>query len=232
MPEFFRPKHREMIKDAKERIREKIKDPQRKLERFLLEDEVLELAGRYNQKVVGHGSECVVVESQVDPDAVMAFNYRDLSPEQAKATFYIHRIFSTIFPHNFPHFYAASGKKRSWLFFKEGLTATRRQRLRGKSDYGDKAQIRFPKDAVEKVCQELGISIFLDPTEQNYVLGIDGGEYFVDTIKFKRQDIDRLDQSKMLQYMENHGYREEERELVRISIERLKALRPDGNYAK
>lgn len=78
------------------------------IEKLLRGDEKIE-------KVIGSGAESVVVSLKGNNKEVVAYNYNGLDPVLAKVIFYQQRTYSTLFPHNFPHFHAAFGsseKKR------------------------------------------------------------------------------------------------------------------------
>lgn len=90
---------------------------------FLSPDELEKLMKqKYQDKVIGEGAECIVVPIEGEEKKVAAYTYRELPPYKAKKIFYLQRVFSTLFPHNFPHFFASLGSLQ-----KRGRTTANRR---------------------------------------------------------------------------------------------------------
>ncbi|MBI4250749.1 hypothetical protein HY622_04115 [Candidatus Uhrbacteria bacterium] len=198
------------------------------------------LSGIYDRDLkgmLGSGQECIVVR---DPSGkrdtiAVAFNYRDkeMTPEKAKGIFYLQRIFSTLFPHNFPHFYFAAGKPEKSKREKDAIapTGTIRQRIAklkpGEHGYNADPIIRYPFDRVEEICrQQFHIYIDADVYLENFIIGADGGEYYVDTLwpeeyegKFTSNVTERI-----IHYMKTGHYTENEISVVKKSIARFREL--------
>ena len=188
--------------------------------------DIAALVETYNEEYIGKGKEVVVIalKGSTEPTKVVAFNYRDVSPERAKEIFYLHRLFSILFPHNFPHFYASSGqdpKSRN-----ENVSGTVRQRIEfaeANSIGGQtKSETRpYPFKKVEEFCRELHIPIAIDYVGKNLFLGVDGGEYYVDTLN---RYPGMLDSYEIIKYMKKEKYSEDDIKIAKLTIERLNAL--------
>lgn len=182
-----------------------------------------------NENLIGAGQECVVVTNQQTPEAVMAFTYQDMDPIEARKTFYVHRIFSTLFPHNFPHFFASFGGDYS---------RTIRQRIYPANS--DDTQVQFP---FSKVMAEVvfnwgirggGISaMHFDSAPFNYVVAVDGGEYFLDRISLKQYGANHnIEQeltsegvrNNITHFMQEKAFSDDEMKVVYSSINRLVEL--------
>lgn len=184
------------------------------------------LVKKYNQEFIGSGEEVVVVglEGSTEPHKVVAFNYKDVSPEKAKEIFYLHRLFSTLFPHNFPHFYASSGRNLNLSedpsSLSESISGTIRQKIEK-----DKlnSEVRYPFKKVDIFCHELGILVLWDINQENFIVGVDGGQYYVDTLEHPMiREWDNIDN--IVQYMEKNKYTPQEIEIVELSFKRLKEI--------
>ena len=195
------------------------------------------LSKRYEDEVLGTGAECVVVPIRGDEKKVAAYRYSgEVSPVEAKRTFYLHRIFSTLFPHNFPRFYGSFASRKD-AGKGPAVGGTIRQKIEGKRkprwtedippfravmNLVAKPQVKYPFGDVEKKCLEMGFALPTTDTHSgNFIYGVDGGEYFVDTLWYfpSAFKIDRI-----TEYMAAHGYTQTEIDIVRTSSERLHLL--------
>ena len=196
------------------------------------------LERRYENEILGAGNECIVVLMQGDEKKVAAYRYsQELDLFEAKKTFYLHRIFSTLFPHNFPRFYGSFASRKNPAGELELPGGTIRQKIEGetKPRWADdiaplravmnfivKPKIKYPFKEAEKKCLEMGFVLpAFDMHAGNFIYGVDGGEYFVDTIWYFSSafNIDRV-----TGYMTTHGYTQTEIDVVRTSFERLRFL--------
>ena len=193
-----------------------------------MEDEVLKLVDAFNQDYVGSGAECVVVVKRGEKRKVEAITYSEMTPLKAKQTFYVHRILETLFPHNFPHFYAVSGGVKG----KPDQSGSIRQRVEAKFEvespytktFGayDRLNPKYPFSEVLKKVKSLRIPVGFDDTGVNFVLAADGGVYYLDTvIPFSSPwDIQHIEE-----YMQTHNYDKTEIEIVKKSVRRLMELK-------
>jgi hypothetical protein len=171
--------------------------------------------------LVGAGSECVVVRFNNKPGIVTAFNYDQIPPEKAKETFYLQRIVSTLFPHNFPHIIKSSGTRGNGI----DIPHTNRQEIIPTSE----APIKYPFQQVLNICNELHIPIAIDMRKRNFIQGEDGGEYNVDPVSlFPGQP---WDSEKIINYMNTtrndqgeRFYDDKDVQTVNQSLNRLLAL--------
>lgn len=122
---------------------------------------------------VWNGSEVVVVKHQNQERFVAAFNYRDLSENKAKVIFYTQRVLATLFPHNFPRFRAVYQANPQNAFH----GASERQMI-----VETETKVKFPfTDKISETMEGAGMNVWFDNVAPNFILGADGGEYYVDT---------------------------------------------------
>ncbi len=253
MPEIgFTGRERKFIEEMNER---EVASPHGWLNQLELD----ELAQNFDMEVVGRGAECVVLapmeEQPKSPRVKAILTYEHFTPPLAKALFYSHRILSTLFPHNFPRFYAAfSGEE-------EKLSGSVRHRIsstpltdhvgsgnaslkrlewrtigRLKSAALGKTISRYPFSKALKDCKRLGIDIRYDNSAVNFILGDDGGEYYVDSVI---NNITKLSQAhnlvdakdNIIAYMQKYKFSEEEVHLVNTSLDRLSTTLTDSEEA-
>ena len=88
------------------------------------------IAEDFGIKKLGLGNECFVVDDPESKEKVIAINHRNLSPEDAKDVYYSAKIWSTLFPHNFPKIYSASADTQS-----DEFNGTVREKIHGKTLY-------------------------------------------------------------------------------------------------
>ena len=195
-------------------------------EKLLPKDKVEEILKKEDLSLIGAGGECVVVVQEVDSktanvpkaDIVIAIDYKDIETSlDAKKLFYVHRIMSTLFPHNFPHFFTSYGS--STIAEKSG---TIRQRIYEQT--GQARDIKYSLESVDNGMKEMGgFPIDFDFWHpQNYMIGEDGGEYYVDKIRLDDKPVWHSD--KILAYMEKNKYDSIDQRIVIRSIARLNEL--------
>jgi hypothetical protein len=177
-----------------------------------------------NKGVVDSGAKSVVVVKKRSPEKLVAINYKPITPEEAKKVFYVQRIFSTLFPHNFPHFYGAFGDNpKDPLEKLQSVTGTVRQRVRRVKLNNQKA--RYPFKEVLEGIKEIGLSSdIFDSASSNYIVGQDGGEYYVDTINQHLLKPDGFDINKIIEFMKAHGHSKRNQYIVVNSFKRLRTL--------
>jgi len=226
MPELG-PKNLDFIKNLKKKFKINQKTPWDDLP---FSDQIQVLADAHNEKYIGDGAEVVVVGYRDEPnsDKLVAFNYKDVEAKKAKIIFYLHRFFSTLFPHNFPHFYKSAGKNpndSSNVKPEENdVSGTIRQEIKKREPSASESKyVPFSFQRVLFICNTLlGIHLKYDEELVNFIVGADGGEYYVDTldnINFKNWDEDVI-----VQYMEENDYSSQDIGIVKRSLERLKTL--------
>lgn len=199
---------------------------------FLLSREVLNLVTRHNlrDKYLGSGAECVVVgidkESPQGEELAAAFTYVDMPPLVMKRVFYAQRIMSTLFPHNFPHFYAAFGKHPQQENSKNITGTIRRKVITNPVKYDEQrsdktlSRGKYPFSKVNALIEQQALPIHLDESDVNYGVGPNGSLVYLDNIVAGNEwDVDGL-----MRYMEESGHSKRDRQIVAKSIERLQEL--------
>lgn len=198
-------------------------------------EEIEDLVGKYNRELVGKGVECVVISHRNQPEKVVAISYKGLQPEVAKEIFYLQRIFSTLFPHNFPHFYASFGEYQTGVSEGRKISGTVRERVSR-----TKREIKYPFSRVLGFCQECLIPVDFDvkgaSSRLNLLVGRGGGEYYTDTIKetsnlYPSSKRPGWHLAEVMEYMDEAKsdkgeplYSRRDKRIVRGSIERLAEL--------
>lgn len=176
-----------------------------------------------DQEIIGSGAECVVVPGKDhSKDVVLAYTYFDMNPLRAKEIFYSQRIFSTLFPHNFPHFYAAFGRHPEVKKAEEATNPSGTIRQRIYQEGQEINEIKFPFERVKEICHEIGLPIFAEDSPQNMKIGDDGGEYYLDVLR--HLDPAAINEDRLFECMQEQGYSEIDMHAVRISIGRLKEV--------
>jgi hypothetical protein len=187
------------------------------------------LAAENGLEFVGVGHECAVVAIRGKYEKVVALRYADLSPLQARETYYLQRVLETLFPHNFPHFYASFSEDKG-----KGIHAgTIRRRVLQKEGQ----QIKYSFNNVEEIIDELDIPVFFDLCYSiNLGIGLDGGEYYMDTPNLRK--VSSWDKEKILNYMEHNPrqngakYSKGDQQTVSRSIDRLIWLKKEEKIAE
>lgn len=173
--------------------------------------------------LIGAGHECVVVTSRDTPDIVVAFTYQDLTPAETKQIYLVHRVFSTLFPQNFPRFYASYGGEYS---------RTVRQRIRRGI-----SPVTHPFSAIQAEMlfnwgkNGGGISsVHFDAAAFNYVTADDGGQYYLDTISVNTGILRELGRSEVrasiAQFMDRNSLGARDVDIVNRSLRRLMTISP------
>ncbi len=86
------------------------------------------IAEEFGIRKLGSGNECFVVDDPESKEKVISISFNNLSHEEAKDIYYSAKIWSTLFPHNFPKIYSASAETDDDKF-----NGTVRQKIHGKT---------------------------------------------------------------------------------------------------
>lgn len=175
-----------------------------------------EIAPLYPEtEFIGKGSECIVVGHPENDEKVVAYKYSKSfeHPLQALEIYHFHRLFNTLFPHNFPRFYASFGGEKSF---------TVRERIHS----GGTKTIKYPFSEVEKTCESLGIPLSADDSKGNFIIGSDGGQYFIDTVMNINSSIfwEKFSADKLKSYLEKNDITGNREKSVWSSLRRLREL--------
>lgn len=175
---------------------------------------------------VGSGNESVVIVNPNNDSEVIAVPLGTLSPEEAKAQFYLQRALSTLFPYNFPHFSFARGGYGVFSGNPENkvLAGTIRSRV----EELDAKPIYPFRDTVIPPCRQMGIPIErADIDSFNLMIGKDGGEYYVDNLGMLSYSMKEIDPyggiwgiRRIATHMSAAGYSQNSQQIVISSIQR------------
>ena len=190
----------------------------------LSDEELDSMIDQLGLEKVGMGAECVVVSSpKLDRERkVLAVSYK--GEKEPYETFYLQRIYSTLFPKNFPKFYMAG---------KSGFT--QRERVTGSGLDGKNYLVGDGKDwegiatnfsGVYEFQKLVDPPVFIDDTSGNFMISTEGDVVFVDTLEHKGVSLQKpvWDITKVRKYMEEHNYKDTEMRRVMNSINRLIVL--------
>lgn len=199
-----------------------------------------ETAEKHGFRVVGSGSESVVVEPQKRflsrmvgaintligrrvNDSVIAldtFPYPP-SPNRAKRIYFSQKIAATLFPHNFPNFsFSWSGETSGTV--RQKVSTIRKLGSNNLENLDKKAKYPF-QDVIDTMAK-FGIRIegFLDNYVDNFELSKEGGVCYMDRFAFG--NISPKVAGAIKCYMQEHEYSEREVRAVEMSIKRLNVL--------
>jgi hypothetical protein len=171
---------------------------------------------------INKGKECIVINHEGNPQEVIAINYQDILPQEQKIVFYFQRIFSILFPHNFPKFGSAFTNHVGQI----NIRGTVRNKVHSAGNDA-KPIIKFPFSQILSVCKEIGIDLHIDKNSKNFIIGNDGGEYYVDTINFDRAKI--TDPDRVILYMSANNFSSDDIEAVKKSLLRINTIAENFN---
>lgn len=180
----------------------------------------------YGYEILGDGVTNIVVVDPRRPDKAIAVpTLSPMTPEMAKEWFYLHNIFNTVFPHNFPHIYLATGTGYEESSLHNG---TIRQKIIEKATRPliRRFQIRYPFSHVKRICKKLGVPLNFDDGRDNFMVGIDGGEYYVDRLSIPFLPSEKL--RPFIPYMERKHYPKENIQRVQRYLNRLDQIQKGG----
>lgn len=257
MPELLNPPSRKAHQSIEAGLK-RIPEGPNKGARYLDPGQIEKIVEENDLAYISEGSECIVVSPQkrtwkslwrkpeVDQRLVLAFDYkmnekRLIDPKEAKTLFYTQRLMSTLFPHNFPHFYSAwgaydpkqvSGTIRERKIPKKPPLIERVRSYFSKSGESSTLQkIDYPLSKVHQVLKELGWDfIYIDSTaSENRIVGQDGGEYFVDKTRIflkagEQLDSNRWNMDKLTEYLRKNQFSQTDQHIIIGSISRIQEL--------
>jgi hypothetical protein len=164
-------------------------------------------AMRQSGDILDYGSEHIIVPLVGRPDKVIGVRYLDqIDDRKAKDIFHAHKIFSTLFPHNFPHISASSGVPSRIMGTAQADTffsATIRERVQSPVRNHDNPL--YPIGKVEEFFADMDMqprNVF-DWVGRNLMDGIDGGTYYVD-ISDRPAYLRRLRSRSLWRWMDTH----------------------------
>lgn len=165
-------------------------------------DKIKKEIERRGGEFVGTGMSYFVL-ADTNPDRVVALSYQGLTPEQAKIQFYLQRIFHTLYPHNFPKFYAAFSFTDS---NGEVISGTIRQRIHesdlfrrdmekpSSENFHDKYQrvrqkwIHYPFDRVPQELTKWKVDFYMDYEGGNLIVSDNKCEYNIEALAFAQRE--------------------------------------------
>lgn len=197
------------------------KEIARQLAHFLTSNEVAKIAAEHGLDNVKSGAWCFAIRQG---EMILVFDFHSMSPERAKTLFHLHRIANLLFPHNFPQIATSCGKLHGEN--SDALTRTARQFIEGPATAAYTTldqQAAYPFQKALEFFYHFHLPVHHpDRYGDNFILGPDGGVYYVDTL------LPIVTMSwpteKIVDYMTNHGYKKTEIDMVVHSIHRLNHL--------
>lgn len=195
---------------------------------------IYSIAEQNDMTVVGYGAEKYVVEFPNDPSKIASADIKPKTPELAKAIFYTHRVYSKLWPYNFPKPSAVTGSTESSLpsmminnrIFRDNFHISNLfdRRFITLHKGAHLFQVKYPFSSVERDCRKFDIPLVIDDSiKENFIVGRDGGEYYIDTILNYKADLD-LPVDSFINYMESRRVPEGEQRSIVAEIGRSNLL--------
>ncbi len=193
---------------------------------------VEKMAQNLGVELVAVGHEAFLTGLTPEGAKLVAYTHETLSPQEAKSIFWTQKLLATLFPHNFPTYYAAFGSNNS-----RALTGTIREWIRGRSYFkldikrpqlfdplavkGQNYFVKYPLTEVKEAMSMLGVDIEFDIGNwDNFLLGPEGGVYYLDKPVLKGE----LGASKVSKFMNERDYDAGDKNVAQASVSRLSKL--------
>ena len=179
-------------------------------------DNILLLSEKHPEaEIVGFGGKALVLAHPTNPEKVIAYYvFNDYSHRQhvrALEVFNFHKIYHTLFPHNFPRIsFVSSSHDPSNI----------RQRVKT----GGSERVDYPFSQVRRVCADLGLPLFVNNYPSDFGISAkDRGEHYLDIVSTPNQEVvfRRLDMGKLASFMDRQQLSEQEKRAVYTSLRRL-----------
>ncbi|MFA6518201.1 MAG: hypothetical protein WCV93_00935 [Candidatus Shapirobacteria bacterium] len=127
---------------------------------------------------LGMGADCITIVHPYDQGKVVSYEkgVQNDDPFSAWELYYVHNFLWALFPHNFPKVYGKTS----------GLDSKRvAERI---VDGG--GEVIFPFSKVIETCEEMCFPLSIDGNSGNFIVGSDGGEYYVDKVDVGVNDLE------------------------------------------
>lgn len=200
------------------------------------ERHVRNIAQKFDAELVGMGGDCFVLASHNprEDDRILSVYYNSIREVTAKSLYHRQNILTTLLPHNFPRFYAALEIPADPEDKMGTMWAIVRQRIRGETrnkflwenelnfSHRDKNST-YPFANAWETMMDLELPFIRpDPGPGNFILGEDGGVYYVD-VSHLRPDAGDIEwnTTAIVTYMEENNTSDREIRSVLRSIDRL-----------
>lgn len=135
------------------------------------------LAEEHMVEYLNCGSQKVVFVHPDDSSKVVTAEYWNRTPTEHKQTFYLHNVFNNLWPHNIPHVFAA-GKTTGV----RPIAWSIRQRILEQEASYENPNIIYPFNLIPTETARYQIPFMYDAYLTNFIVGTDGGEYYVDDL--------------------------------------------------
>ncbi len=158
---------------------------------------VKNIAKKHDIEYIGQGNDSFVYAHPLNPEKVIAVDWDDFV-NRDRAMYYFRNLYSMMFPHNFPRTHAAffyPDDDKNYFYEAQYIVGTVRQRIVEGSD------IIYPFGDVTRACRAYSIPLNIDPAPQNFIIGRDGGEYYVDHLSRP----DTLNPEPFMQFMSDNN---------------------------
>lgn len=128
-------------------------------------------------QVLGFGGQSFVYTSNRHPKVLEAVDFFDRTSSNIEI-FYLHRAFNRLFPHNIPNMHALFTPYD--IKGDSAIPGTKRQLIERSST----CEVVYPFSDVYKACKDWNLPLWTDVPEcsENFVVGPDCGEYYVDLL--------------------------------------------------
>lgn len=219
---------------------------------YIFREKLKEIAGSHHLHKLGSGSEFAVFALEGDSYAIAVSHNLELmtreAPFIAKKRYYVQKVLSTLFPHNFPRVYTSFGAHPDPKI--KSISGSIRQRIEGKTPHTPtlsgglvrvfenvitflkviarrQPAVRFPFKKVEDALEKMSMGSSFDKSSYNFILGDDGGEYYIDSpYSFPAMYPATVmwNRNKIIDYMEENGYVKGDITKVTNTLNRMESL--------
>jgi hypothetical protein len=141
--------------------------------------EAVSIAESHMVDYLSCGTKKIVFTHPDDPTKVVTAEYWNNSHASHTQNFYLHNVINSLWPNNIPRVFA-TGKTVG----EKPIAWSIREQIVGSEIDGINRDIKYPFSSVKTEAARYGISISHDPHRSNFIVGLDGGEYYVDNLDF------------------------------------------------
>lgn len=152
---------------------------------------------------------------------LLAINHHLVNPLVARKQYWVARVMSTLFPHNFPTIVAMGGNHPD---IPSSVAGSLRQLIPGEriNEDGGEDESRHPFGKVREAVEELSLPVRFDGNPSNFLIH-EGSTYYVDTVA-EIPFLGSWNMNQVIKYMKMHQYSAREIAHVTTAIERIDML--------
>ncbi len=196
---------------------EVLKTKKRPFKHGVDEEVIGQIAEDYNVEFIGRGCDRFVFTHPHDSEKLIAVEWTDYV-QRDRAKKYFNNLFALLFPHNIPYMYASfhyPDQIHDYIHEATYMVGDVRRRIRKGA-----GEIVYPFQNVIELSQKYHLPLHIDNVPQNFLVGKDGGEYYVDHLPRP----DTVQGNNFLEYLQDSN-REEDIIKARHFLERIASIK-------